>query len=1044
MSQPDFVHLHAHSTYSILDAWGQPEQIVERVVEAGLSAHTLTDHDSTSAHWKFQKEAGTAGIKPLFGIEIRVMDDLSQREWRDEEGRRFYPYHLGLIARTQEGYSNLTQLTTLAWQQGIGGRGKYMPAVTWDDIREHQAGLIGTSGCLSGKLSRAILGQIEDHPLDVMGQIKDCFEPGMLFLEWQNLDMDAVKVVASKLQKFEEAVVTHDVHFTTQDKREAQNIMAALMRWKKVVGPDGQGPMHEHCYLTSAKDVVEIARANGVVTKRNLNRAMENTTRVAEMCDVTLPQIEMVRFPYSGDKRELFKNLINEGWHKRSLDKLDPKLKKVYLERVRYEYGIIETKDYIDYFLMIADICQFCIHEDIMKGPARGSSAGSLIAWLLEITEVDPVEHGLIFERFIDLNRADLPDIDLDFPANQRTRIHDYLKDKYGNDKVAYVGTFTSFKAKNALDDVARVHEIPYWVPNKIKPYIPDRAHGDVRSDMSLVDAIEAFPEVQEVIQQFPDMEKATLLEGQYKAMGVHPAGVVVSSTPVEEVAPVYEIPGKGRVIGLDGWDIESVGLVKIDILGIDGMTLIQNAKEAVRANHGVDIDFYNLPLDDEKTMRGFTEVDVLGIFQFSGKATKNTLRQVKPTKFSELVDINTLSRPGAMLAGTNDAYVQAHSGRTWHGYGSHKAEQIHPILDDITKDTYNLVLYQEQVLAIMRRIGGLSWAEAGEVRKFLSKRMGMEILQKFRDQFVEGAARQGIDEEMATDIWMQTSTFGAYGFNKSHSLSYSMLAYWQMYVKRRYPLEFYYAALANENDSDKRDLFIGEAKRKGVKFLPVSPNNSAKTFALEHGGIRYGLTQVRGVGDKMADLIMEARPIANWEELAKIKGVGPKTIELFKQAAEAGDDLFGLVTQQAELEQIRLATQAMSIHDLLEEAEEPDTNAELMFAGHVISRNYRQQEKLATQMAGKTGTKTDTVILYIRDELGESFPVVVPGWLGKRKTREIWEGDDKDIYLIRGKLPEHGKFFLANGIANTAMQEGRQDATQTTNRVTTQLSFPV
>ncbi len=1039
----DFVHLHAHSTYSILDAWGQPEQIVERVVEAGLTAHTLTDHDSTSSHWKFQKEALKADIKPIFGIEIRVMDDLSQREWKDEDGRRFYPYHLGLIARNQDGYRNLMQLTTLAWQQGIGGRGKYMPAVTWDDIREHQAGLVGTSGCLSGKLSRAILDQIPDDPHDVLRQMEDCFEPNALWLEWQNLDMDAVKIVADWVAPWPNAVVTHDVHFTTPDKREAQNIMAALMRWKKVIGPDGQGPMHEHCYLTSAEDVVAIAKANGVVSQKDLRRAMANTVRVADRCNVTLPKIELVRYPYDGDKKQLFKDMVNEGWHKRGLDKLDSKKKKVYLERARYEYGIVETKDYIDYFLMIADICKFCIREGIMKGPARGSSAGSLLAWLLEITEVDPVEHGLLFERFIDLNRADLPDVDLDFPADKRVRIHDYLKEKYGEDRVAYVGTFTSFKAKNALDDVARVHEIPYWVPNKIKPYIPDRAHGDVRSDMSLVDAIEAFPEVQEVMNQFPDMYKATVLEGQYKAMGVHPAGVVVSSAPMEEVAPIYEVPGKGRVIGLDGWDVESVGLVKIDILGIDGMTLIQNAKDAVLANHGVDIDFYNMPLDDAKTMRGFTEVDVLGIFQFSGKATKNTLRQIKPTKFAELVDINTLSRPGAMLAGTNDAYVQAHSGRKWRGYGSHKAAKIHPILDDITKDTYNLVLYQEQVLAIMRRIGGLSWAEAGEVRKFLSKRMGMEILQQFRDQFVEGAAKQGIDEEMATDIWMQTSTFGAYGFNKSHSLSYSMLAYWQMYVKRYYPLEFYYAALANENEADKRDLFIGEAKRKGVEFLPVDVNKSAKTFALEAGGIRYGLTQISGVGDKTADLIMEARPFTDWKALAAVKNVGPKTIEVFKEARDAGDDLFGLIDQEAELNQVRIRTSAWSITKLLEVAEDPDTQEEIMFAGHVISRNYRQQEKLATQMAGKTGTKTDTVILYVRDEMGESFPVVVPGWLGKRKTREIWEGKGKDIYLIRGKLPDHGKFFLANGIANTAMQEGNQNG-QSTNQPTEQLSFPI
>jgi DNA polymerase III subunit alpha len=1037
----EFVHLHAHSTYSILDAWGQPEQIVERVVEAGHTAHALTDHDSTSGHWKFQKAANAAGIKPLFGIEIRVMDDLSQRTWKDAEGRRFYPYHLGLIARNAEGYKNLMQLTTLAWQQGIGGRGKYMPAITWEDVGRHQAGLAGTTGCLSGKLSRAILGQIPDDPADVAAQMEEMFEPGWLFYEWQNIGMDAVAEVAKVLSRKKQSVVTHDVHFPTPDQRESQNIMAALMRWKKVVGPDGQGPMHKDCYLTTADEVKEIARKNGVVDTKALRRAMGNTVDLAEACNVTLPQIAMVRFPHEGDKEHLFRSMMNSGWKKRGLNLLPRDRQQVYIDRAEYEFDIIRQKDYVDYFLIIADICKFCVRQGIMKGPARGSSAGSLLAWLLEITEVDPIRHDLVFERFIDLNRADLPDIDLDFPAHERERIHQYLRDKYSDEKVALVGTFTSFKAKNALDDVARVHEIPYWVPNKIKPYIPERAHGDVRSDLTLVDAMDNFPEVNKLMREFPDMQKAIALEGQYKAMGVHPAGVVVSSAPVEEVAPIYEIPGKGRVIGLDGWDIESVGLVKIDVLGIDGMTLVQNARDAIRANHGIDVDFYNLPLDDPETMRGFTEADVLGIFQFSGKATKNILRQIKPKVFEELVDINTLARPGALLADTTNKYVAIHQGRM-------EKEPVHPIVDRITESTYNLVLYQEQVLKIMREFGGLSWAEAGEVRKFLSKRMGVEILQKFREQFVDGAERQGIDEDTAIKVWMMTSTFGAYGFNRSHSLSYSMLAYWQMYVKRHYPIEFYYAALANENDADKRDLFIQEAKRKGVAFLPVDPNRSAKTFALEPGGIRYGLTQIKGVGDKTAERLMEARPFADWSELEKVPGVGAKTVQLFREAHHAGSDLFGLKEKEQAIKDIRQETEAWSIKKLIQVADGDPWKPEVLVAGNVISRNFRQQQKFSEQMkAGADAeTKSDAVVMYIRDETGDVFPIFVTDHLARRKRKEIWEGGDTDVYLIRGKLPPHGKFLYATGIANTNMQKaGRNnDKDNSADDPTGQLSLAI
>ncbi len=1037
----DFVHLHAHSTYSILDSWGHPDAIVERLVEAGLSAHALTDHDSVSGHWKFDKAMREAELKPLFGIEIRVVDDLEQRHWKSEEGKRFYPYHLGLIATTNEGYRNLMRLTTQAWRQGIGGRGKYMPVVTWDQIREGSTGIVGTSGCLSGKISRAILGQIPDDWRQVKEEIESCFDPGHFFIEWQNISLDACREVAKVLAKEPNAVVTHDVHFPTQDKQEAQSIMAAIMRWKKIVGPDGQGPMREECYLASAEEVIEIHKNinGGATTMKQLRASMENSLLVADMVDVQLPQIEMVRFPLPDghdDATEYFKDMIREGWNRRGLNKLPKDEKAEYRKRLLYEFDIIQRKDFIDYFLMMADICHFCIDSDILKGPARGSSAGSLIAWLVAITEVNPIEHGLIFERFIDMNRYDLPDIDMDFQDDRREEIHAYLQDKYGELNVGYIGTFTKFKAKNSLQDIARVFELPHWVTGKIKPYIPERSHGDVRSDMTLADSIDSFDEVKEIVKQFPEIRKALLLEGQFRGMGVHPAGFVVASSPIEDVAPIYEQPGKGRVVGLDLYDAASAGLLKIDLLGLSTMTQIANAREAIRRFYDVDIVFYDLPLDDAKTMAGFTKVDVLGIFQFGGKATKNTLRQIKPTKFAELADINTLSRPGAMLAGTSDAYILIHNGKK-------EPESIHPLVDKITADTHNLVLYQEQVLRIMREVGGLDWQTSSEIRKMMSKRMGMEILQQFWDMFVEGAKKNGIEEDLARDIWLQTSTFGAYGFNKSHSVAYSIIGYWQMYIKQHYPQEFYYGALTVENDVDLRNLFIAEARRKGVKFLPVDINKSSKTFSLESGGIRYGLTQIKGVGDKTAELIIEARPIEVRADLLAIKGIGEKTAEVFDEAFDLGDDLFKLRQKAAELQKARTEGPALGLLQLLKNAnsETIDTAEEFTVAGHVISRNYRQEQKLSVQ--AKTpdlvGAKSETVILYIRDESGESFPVVVPGWLANQKTREIWEGGKESIYLIRGKLPTHGKFLLANGIANIDWQKEKQN--EATAR---QLSVPI
>lgn len=1025
----EFTHLHAHSTYSILDAWGTPEVIVERLQETGAAAHALTDHDSVSGHVKFQKHMLEAGLQPLFGIEIRVVDELEQREEKTEDGRRFYPYHLGLIALDERGYQNLLNLTALAWKQGMGGRGKYMPVVTWEQIKERKWGLAGTSGCLSGKVSRAILGQVDDDWRNVLDEIEDCFEPGQFFPEWQNIDLDACRTVAAELGKLKDSVVTHDVHFPTKEHREAQNIMNAIARWKRLDTSDGEDGMREQCYLASPKEIIKIHKqiSQGSTTPKELLRAMENTMLVPEWADVTLPQIEMIRFPMSNGMTQIdyFRQLVKEGWNKRGLNKLPKSEREVYKTRVRYEFDMIVEKDFVDYFLVISDICKFCIDNDILKGPARGSSAGSLIAWLVEITEIDPLKHGLIFERFIDVNRKDLPDIDMDFQDNRREEIHDYLKDKYGNENVGYIGTFTTFKAKNALLDVARVFHLPHWVPEKIKPYIPERSHGDVRSYMTLVDSMDAFEEVREIVNLYPDIKKAQLLEGQFRGMGVHPAGFVVGSIPLATVVPIYEQPDKGRVVGLDMYDAAEAGILKIDLLGLSTMTQIARSRDAVREYHGVDIDFYNLPLDDPETMAGFARADVLGIFQFGGKATKNTLRQIKPTKFLELADINTLSRPGAMLAGTSDQYIRVHTGKA-------KPESIHPIVDALTQETHNLVLYQEQVLAIMREFGGLTWAQASEIRKDISKRVGMEKLQRFKDDFVAGAGRQGINPELAEEVWLKTSTFGAYGFNKSHSVAYSVIAYWQMYVKAHYPKEFYYAALATENDSDLRNLFIQEAKRKGVAFLPVDPNLSSKTFVLEDKGIRYGLTQIKGVGEKTADLIIEARPITSRDDLLATKGIGAKTADLFQSALERGDDLFGLTEQAAAIDAVRRDLKAITTHKLrqVSEVEPIDTHQEHTVAGLIISRNYRQEQKLSTQArsADQVGAKSDTVIVYIRDETGESFPVVVPGWLASKKTKEIWEADKQDIYLIRGRLPEHGKFFLANGLANTNWQEGKRN----------------
>jgi DNA polymerase-3 subunit alpha len=1032
-----FVNLHHHATNSYLDGFRPVDEHVKAVAALGYPAFCLTDHGNVSGHVKAEKACQEAGIKSIFGCEVYC-------DSGDERGQ--IKHHLTVISESEEGYRNLNRLVSASWRNY-----RYKPTVTSAMLEQYSEGLVVLSGCLGGLLAdKAIGGKLNPERTQpnwaaaerVAGWFADVF-PDRYYLEvMPHPQLRRQRLWNVTLAELGERmnlplVATLDCHYPDPSLKSMYPVLHAIGRGGKGNTVEAQSQSWEYDIVLAPRKPEVIY---GELTRTGLSydeatKAMSSTLEIAERCNVTIPKFQELKFPGERPSDELLWEWCREGWAYRGFSSLTDKERRVYGDRVKYEMDLILSKKFEDYFLVIAELVRWAKNNDIAVGPARGSGAASLVCYLLRITEVNPMLFPtLLFERFIDANRHDLPDIDLDFDDERRWEIRQHLVELYGEERVGNIGTFTNYKGKNSLDDIARVHRVPEYAVKTVKEMIIERSSGDLRGNATIEDSIAMFPKVAAIMKEFPDLRKAQLLEGSLKTFSVHAAGLVVANQPLTEGAAVYtREDGKTglvrNVVSFDKYDAEHINALKIDALGLTTMNVIARCLRMI----GMTLEeLYAVPLDEEDVYEAFKRNEVVGVFQFDGRAMRSVNREVKPDNFMELGDINALSRPGPLHSGAAAEYIQVKHGRK-------KPERLHPVVDDITQWTNYQIVYQEQILQVVRKLANFSWENAAKIRKLISKKQGEQAFNRMRELFMDGCKQNGVKEIFAGKIWKQLVTAGAYAFNSAHSISYAMIAYWTMWLKVKYPLEFYCASLQKFDCKPGERGFdmLKEAAAKGIAILPPDPARSQVSWSVAGNALLAGLVQIPGIGEKTAKAMVEWREaqqvavgngegivsnpdrLPQWDDFVAVKGIGPATMEKVRAFCDLEDPFEikllarklgkarGWLNRNADAEDMRRPTSRAE-----DVPYEPQPGEHVVLVA-VRERNLKDLYELHRSRTGdeldpstvKEPEYVNWTVILGEDETGPlTITVHRFGGLYERYKNTIWELDPKrHLLLVRG-----------------------------------------
>lgn len=849
----EFCHLHIHSAYSFLDGYGLEHQFMERLDAIGHEAVGITEHGNLFSHIPFWKAGKDAGKKVLLGIEAYLVDDATVRE-------RGY-YHITLYAKNQTGLYNLRKLVTASYQRQ---HFYYKPRIDWSLLKKYQEGLIVLSGCAGDGFLYS--SRTEEYKQDRLKFLQHHFQDDF-YVELAPNEHNHKKygeIIQWADQIGAKLVNGTDAHFPAPEDHVTEDIMLCI-GMQDDYHDSTRMRLSSELYLFDESEVADRAERYYHIDEDYRDRFVEsiqNSMEIADKCDVEIKPLSkpVAQVPKDIGKTEHFKQLISAG-----VDRLNLKAKAnwdVYQARLDREMKIIIEKDFVDYFIIIADLVNWA-KQHMLVGSGRGSVGGSLIAYVMNITTVDPIKHGLIFERFIDVSRYDPPDIDLDFPDEKRQMVIDYLFEKYGIDHTALMGTLTTFKPKNSLWDVARIYNVPHKATKKMTNAVIERSSADARANLCLVDTIEENPAVKKIVKQYPDLRQAVKLEGQIRGHGVHAAAVLVSDDPLYEAgAMLYDKDGN-QVLMIDKSQSKAVDLEKIDVLALKQLTVIENVLKMI----GKDYEWlYNLPLDDESAFQILRDDRFAGIFQYEGIALQLVTRDVVPDNFEHIALISALARPGALHAGGTQKYIEyrAYDKGFTHIKHPKKPEYLHPILEAIASDTYGVVVYQEQVLQIMRDVGNMKWSETTTARLGMSKRMGVEYFSKLKATFVAGALENGLTKKDADVLWEQMQHFGSWAFNKSHATCYGYISYWTLYLKAHHPGEFYTCSLQKETETESMKKLLREWEAIGGEFRVLDIDKSDVTFSLKDGVIYGGMENVKGIGHKTAEKIINMRPFTN------------------------------------------------------------------------------------------------------------------------------------------------------------------------------------
>jgi len=843
----NFVHLHNHTDFSLLDAAQSVDQMCNRLNDLQMDTIAVTEHGNLFSMIPFYKKALKTGVKPILGCEIYVSvgDYTDKIHNKDPKGKKWNYHHLVLLCMNETGYKNLMKLVSIGYLEGF----YYRPRVDKKLLKKYNEGLIATSACLAGEVTHyASIGEY-DRAKEAAIEYSEIF-PDRFYLELQDHDIPEEQQAHKILKKLSSEldiplVCTNDCHYAYEDHWQAHDILFCLGTGKNRNDKDRLRYEPRKFYIKSADEMWNLFK--------DYPDALENTVKIAEQCNVEIPMgdYHLPRFPIpenaaSSSADDYLRMLCQEGLRERY-----PQITQEIQNRLNYELMVIKKMGFAGYFLITMDFVKYAKTNLIPVGPGRGSAAGSIVAYTTGITDVDPIKYNLLFERFLNPDRISMPDIDIDFCIEGRQKVIEYIKNLYGDDSVAQIITFGRMKAKSVVRDVGRVLGMPYGDVNEIAKLIPDGPKMTLDKAMKMNKDFAAIPKIDDTHKDLIDYSQ--VLEGIHRHASTHAAGVVIAPGPLTDYVPLYKPAGTNDVATqADMNDLESLGLLKMDFLGLRNLTVINKTIHSINDNYNKQVDINKLDLNDQKVFELFSLGKTIGVFQFESQGMREYLKKLKPTSIEDLIAMNALYRPGPMQ-NIPDFLSRKH--------GKAKITYLHSKLEPILKETYGIIVYQEQVMEICQEIGGFSLAQGDTIRRAMGKKKA-DLMMAFKVDFVDGAVKQKIDKKIATEIFELLEKFAEYGFNKSHSTAYALIAYQTAWLKTYYPSEFLAENMNTEmNDINRIVTLINEAKEHNVTVEAPSVNISFTQFkALNTEKISFGLSAIKNVGTKAADSIVQHR----------------------------------------------------------------------------------------------------------------------------------------------------------------------------------------
>ncbi len=860
MSTENFTHLHVHTEYSLLDGAARIKDLLDAAKNFGMKSLAITDHGTMYGVVDFYKAAVERGIKPIIGCEVYVAP--KSRLDRDKNDYN-KPYHLILLAENDEGYRNLVKLASAAGTEGF----YYRPRVDKDILRKYHGGLIALSACVAGEIPRAIRNDEPARARELIAEYVKIFGQENFFLEIQNHGLEDEAKVRDALKKFSAEfnlplVATNDSHYVRREDAEFHDLLLCVQTGKTFNDPKRLKFSSDDYYLKSADEMREIFS--------DTPEACDNTLKIAERCNVKLEfgNFQMPQFPLPEGYSEAA-DYLRDLCNKKIRDRYPAPTEEV-LARLNHELKIIHGMGYDGYFLIVYDFMNFARRKKIPVGPGRGSAAGSLVAYVLEITELDPLKYNLLFERFLNPERVTLPDIDIDLCYIRRDEVIDYVRARYGEERVSQIATFGTMAAKSSIRDVARVLEVPYSESSRIVKMIPNVLNitidGALKSSNELRNEYDGNPDTRRII------DFARKLEGLPRHSSVHAAGVVISKVPLDEIVPL-QLSNGTLVTQYDKDKIEELGLLKMDFLGLRTLTIMAETLANLKASRGVELELSSIPLCDEKTAAMLSTGETSAVFQMESAGMTALVKELRPTCFEDLIPTVALYRPGPLGSGMVEDFIAGKHGRKVTHY-------LHPKLEPILKETFGVILYQEQVMQIVQTLAGFTLGQADILRRAMGKKKATILLAQ-KENFLRGCAANGVDKALAEKIFELLTHFADYGFNKSHSAAYGLLAWQTAYLKAHYPAEYLAAMMSDTPDVEKIASYIELSRRLGIKVLGPDVNTGSAHFTVDGNAIRFGLAAVKSAGEvAVKSIVAERKRGGKFRSLADFSGrIDPKNV---------------------------------------------------------------------------------------------------------------------------------------------------------------------